>query len=190
MRIQGLHLLRYGRFTDMHLPLPRSESDIHIVFGPNEAGKSTALSAIEGLLFGIPGKLALQFLARLWKHEGRGNIGERREDTRVSAPQGKQGYVTDRARGADRGRHRRACSVLAGADQTFFTRMFSLDHERLRRGGREILEAQDEVGQMLFSAGAGLSGLRERLKTSSKRPTAYGLHAKLHTGSITKLWTA
>jgi uncharacterized protein YhaN len=53
---------------------------------------------------------------------------------------------------------------LAGADQAFFTRMFSLDHERLRRGGREILEAKDEVGQMLFSAGAGLSGLRDRLK--------------------------
>ncbi|HUZ90427.1 MAG TPA: AAA family ATPase, partial [Methylocella sp.] len=53
---------------------------------------------------------------------------------------------------------------LAGADQAFFTRMFSLDHERLRKGGREILEAKDEVGQMLFSAGAGLSGLRDRLK--------------------------
>ncbi len=53
---------------------------------------------------------------------------------------------------------------LAGADHAFFTRMFSLDHERLRKGGQEILEAKDEVGQMLFSAGAGLSGLRDRLK--------------------------
>ncbi len=53
MRIQRLDLLRYGRFTDKHLALPVSDSDIHIVFGPNEAGKSTALSAIEDLLFGI-----------------------------------------------------------------------------------------------------------------------------------------
>ena len=65
---------------------------------------------------------------------------------------------------------------LAGADQAFFTRMFSLDHERLRRGGREILEAKDEVGQMLFSAGAGLSGLSERLKAlnvGSRNPMGF-----------------
>ena len=52
---------------------------------------------------------------------------------------------------------------LAGANRSFIKRMFSLDHERLREGGREILEARDDIGQMLFSAGAGLSGLRETL---------------------------
>ena len=41
--------------------------------------------------------------------------------------------------------------------------MFSLDHVRLQTGGREILAARDDVGQMLFSAGAGILGLRERL---------------------------
>jgi hypothetical protein len=53
---------------------------------------------------------------------------------------------------------------LAGADRRFYTRMFSLDHERLRQGGKEILQAQDDVGQMLFSASAGITGLRETLK--------------------------
>ena len=41
--------------------------------------------------------------------------------------------------------------------------MFSLDHVRLQAGGKEILEAKDDVGQMLFSAGAGIVGLRECL---------------------------
>src|SRR6266446_4728663 len=62
MRIQRLDLLRYGRFTDTHIELPASDSDIHIVFGPNEAGKSTALSAIEDLLFGIPNNSRYNFL--------------------------------------------------------------------------------------------------------------------------------
>lgn len=62
MRLQRLDLLRYGRFTDTHLALPASDSDIHILFGPNEAGKSTALSAIEDLLFGIPGNSHYNFL--------------------------------------------------------------------------------------------------------------------------------
>ena len=29
------------------------DNDLHILFGPNEAGKSTALAAIEDMLFGI-----------------------------------------------------------------------------------------------------------------------------------------
>jgi uncharacterized protein YhaN len=62
MRIQRLDLLRYGRFTDTYLALPASNSDIHIVFGPNEAGKSTALSAIEDLLFGIANNSPYNFL--------------------------------------------------------------------------------------------------------------------------------
>ena len=58
-----------------------------------------------------------------------------------------------------------ARAVLEGADRRFYARMFSLDHERLRQGGKEILQAQDDVGQMLFSASAGIIGLRETLKS-------------------------
>ena len=164
MRIQRLDLLRYGRFTDTCLELPASNSDIHIVFGPNEAGKSTALSAIEDMLFGIPGNSRYNFLhdygrmriGAVLEHGGKILEARRRKgnkDTLLTSDEvpvaGGAGALTP---------------FLAGADQLFFTRMFSLDHDRLRKGGREILEAQDEVGQMLFSAGAGLSGLRDRLK--------------------------
>jgi uncharacterized protein YhaN len=164
MRIQRLDLLRYGRFTDTHLTLPVSDSDIHIVFGPNEAGKSTALSAIEDLLFGIAGNSPYNFLhdygsmriGAVLENAGKTLEVQRRKgnkDTLLTA----DGVPVTGGAGA-------LTPFLAGADQAFFTRMFSLDHERLRTGGREILEAQDEVGQMLFSAGAGLSGLRDRLK--------------------------
>ena len=49
MRLRRLDLIRYGKFTDRTIdfgPKPRSGADLHIVFGLNEAGKSTALSAI------------------------------------------------------------------------------------------------------------------------------------------------
>jgi len=61
---------------------------------------------------------------------------------------------------------------IGGADHTFYTRMFSLDHERLRQGGKAILQAQDNVGQMLFSASAGIAGLRERLKEMEEEADA------------------
>ena len=56
MRIARLDLTRYGRFNGYTLdfgPAPSNGSDFHIVYGLNEAGKSTAASAILDLLFGI-----------------------------------------------------------------------------------------------------------------------------------------
>ena len=52
MRLARLDLLRYGRFTNRSIELPRAERDIHVVFGPNEAGKTTSLTAIEDMLLG------------------------------------------------------------------------------------------------------------------------------------------
>ena len=50
------------------------------------------------------------------------------------------------------------------ASREFFERMFSLDHERLRKGGRAILDDGDEVGSMLFSAGSAIRDLQGRLR--------------------------
>lgn len=164
MRLQRLDLLRYGRFTNRHLELPVSNSDIHIVFGPNEAGKSTALSAIEDLLFGVDNNSRYNFL-----HDyGSMRIGAILENSGMTLEVRRRKGHKDTLLTADEvpiaGGNGALAAFLAGADRPFFERMFSLYHERLRTGGREILEAQDEVGQMLFSAGAGLSGLRDRLK--------------------------
>ncbi|EQD27181.1 hypothetical protein B1B_19251, partial [mine drainage metagenome] len=52
---------------------------------------------------------------------------------------------------------------LGGYDRVFFERMFSLDYPRLNEGGRELLEARDDAGQILFSAGTGIAGLRKHL---------------------------
>ena len=62
MRLRRLDLLRYGHFTGRSFELPVGALDFHIVFGPNEAGKSTALSAIEDLLFGVPMHSRYNFL--------------------------------------------------------------------------------------------------------------------------------
>ncbi|MEO9896282.1 MAG: AAA family ATPase [Paracoccaceae bacterium] len=51
-----LDLTRYGRFKDVQikLPLPPADtSDVTVIYGPNEAGKSTAFTAYLELLFGM-----------------------------------------------------------------------------------------------------------------------------------------
>jgi uncharacterized protein YhaN len=168
MRINRLDLLRYGRFTNVSLPFPKAKSDLHVIFGPNEAGKSTSLAAIEDLLFGIPHNSPYNFVhdysvmraGGALEHEGKTLEVRRRKgnrDTLLAAD--------DNALPAGDGA---LAPFLGGADRTFLTRMFSLNHERLAQGGREILEAKDEVGQTLFSAGAGLSGLRDRMASLVK----------------------
>ena len=52
MRLARLDLDRYGRFTDVHLSLPHGESDFHVIYGPNEAGKSTTRNALAESLVG------------------------------------------------------------------------------------------------------------------------------------------
>ena len=165
MRLRRLDLLRYGRFTgvSLDLPLPDHQPDFQVVFGLNEAGKSTALLAIEDLLFGIPRNSPLNFLhanpnmrvgAVLQNHHVTLEVRRRKgnRDTLLT-PEETPIPVGEGA----------LAPFLAGANRSFVKRMFSLDHERLREGGREILEARDDIGQMLFSASAGLSGLRETL---------------------------
>ena len=62
------------------------------------------------------------------------------------------------------GDERLLAPFLGGADRVYFDRMFNLSHSRLAEGGKAIIEAKDDVGQMLFAAGTGLADLRERLK--------------------------
>ena len=168
MRINRLDLLRYGRFTNLSLPFPKASSDLHVIFGPNEAGKSTSLAAIEDLLFGIPHNSPYNFIhdygvmrvGGALEHDGKMLEVRRRKGNKdtLLAPDDNPLSAGDGA----------LAPFLGGANRAFLTRMFSLNHERLAQGGREILEAKDEVGQMLFSAGAGLSGLRDRIASLAK----------------------
>lgn len=168
MRLQRLDLLRYGHFTDKLVDLPADGADFHIVFGPNEAGKSTALAAIEDLLFGIPMHSPYNFLHDYTSMR----IGAVLENGGSSLEVLRRKGTKDTLLGTDdlpiAGGDGALRSFLDGADRSFFERMFSLDHVRLEQGGREILEANDEIGQMLFSAGAGIAGLRDRLLDLSR----------------------
>ena len=135
-----------------------------MLLGENEAGKSTAMAGVEDLLFGIPPNSPRNFL-----HEYNamrvGAILEKGGDTlKVRRRKGNKDTLLAEDDMPISSGEGALAPFLAGADRRFYTRMFSLDHERLRQGGKEILQAQDDVGQMLFSASAGIMGLRETLK--------------------------
>ena len=56
MRLKELHLLKYGAFDGQVLRFQSTSPGLHIVFGQNEAGKSTLLGFLRGVLFGFPSR--------------------------------------------------------------------------------------------------------------------------------------
>ena len=61
MRFEQLSVPAYGPFTGLDLDLPAGGSDFHLIYGPNEAGKSSLLRAIRDLLYGIHGQTTDNF---------------------------------------------------------------------------------------------------------------------------------
>ena len=58
---------------------------------------------------------------------------------------------------------------LAGVDREAFHMMFSLDDESLEKGGEAILASRGDLGQLLFSASAGLAEISDRLESLRKK---------------------
>ena len=159
MRIDRLDLERYGHFDGTSLDLSAGDARLHIIHGRNEAGKSTALSAICDLLFGVPersglgfrhGNNALRIGAALRLADG--NVLE------VKRRKGRTATLLD-ADGAALPDNLLA-PYLGGIDRVGFERLFGLDHERLRQGGDAMLAAGGDLAQTLFQVGSGLSGLK------------------------------
>ena len=157
MRIDRLDLLRFGKFTDRAIALPRARQDFHLVVGANEAGKSTLRNAIQELLFGIETRSRYNFLhaygdMRLGAQISHGDA--RLEFQRIKA-RSKTLQSTAGAPLADNA----LAPFLGTVDRSFFDQMFGLDHDRLVAGGREILKATNDVGRILFQSAAGIGSL-------------------------------
>ncbi|MBF0626383.1 MAG: AAA family ATPase, partial [Magnetococcales bacterium] len=171
MRIERLYLERFGHFTDLELDFSDPGVGLWLVLGNNEAGKSTALTAIGDLLFGIPERTPFNF-----RHDYRDlRIGARivaEDGTRLEflRRKGHKAPLTDR-RGTPLGEGTLA-PFLGAADRDLFDTLLGLSQAGLRAGGQEMLKARGAVGEMLFGAGGGLHNpvaLANRLEEETGR---------------------
>ena len=166
MRFRRLGLIRYGHFTDIGLEFPGRPADFHVIFGGNEAGKSTALAAVEDLLFGIPVHSPYGFLHDYQHMRIGGHVESRNDSLEVIRRKGNTNVLLA-SDGSPIEGGENALTRYVPVDRSTFTRMFCLDHGRLRAGGQELLDARDDTGQILFAAAAGVSGLRKRVEKLS-----------------------
>lgn len=54
MRFDTLNIPAFGPFTAVSYDFVPSQHDLHVIYGPNEAGKSSLLRGIHHLLYGFP----------------------------------------------------------------------------------------------------------------------------------------
>ena len=165
MRFRQLELIRYGGFADRLLDFgERAEGvgDLHLIVGPNEAGKSTTLHAIGDFLFGIAGQTAQGWRWGYGDLRIRGLIEA--DGTRIEAVRrkGNKDTLLHPATGAALAGDVLG-PLLAGIDRAAFERMFGLDHQRLREGGEAILRGRDDAAQITLEAGTGIAGIGQAL---------------------------
>ncbi len=159
MRLKRLELKAFGPFTDRTLEFDSREPGLHIIFGLNEAGKSSSLRALKALLYGFPERTADNFQHAndqllvggcLQGADGR-EITFRRRKKRKADLLGPDGNPLDPGALAP---------YLHGIEPALFESLYGIDHQTLVQGGEDILAQKGEVGQALFAAGAGISSLR------------------------------
>ncbi len=166
MRLARLDLVRYGKFTGRTLDFGSARAgrpDLHVIYGPNEAGKSTAFAAYLDLLFGIratkePNYAFLHPYPTMRIGARLDLSGGPRDLVRIRRAQATLLDVEDRP--VDEGL---LTAELGGIGRDAYRSMFSLDDDSLEQGGDDILASRGDLGQILFSGSAGAAGLSRAL---------------------------
>ncbi len=170
MRFLELNLIAFGPFTERRIDLAAGRQGLHLIYGPNEAGKSSSLRAITDFLFGFPARTSddfqhpyasLRIGGRLRDRDGTElNIIRRKTNQKSLRCHNDQNHVADQE----------LANLLGDVDREFFSMMFGIDHQRLRSGGQEIAAGKGRIGEMLFAAGSGLvdlQNMQQRLQADS-----------------------
>ncbi len=166
MKLARLLLQAFGPFTGKSLDFAASASNLHLIYGPNEAGKSAALRAITDLRFGIPLRSADDFIhatgqmriAGLFIDDQGEQIGLVRRKGRAPTLS-RFDVATEQPDPALPVLREHELALTGGVERSEFEAMFGLNHARLRAGGDLLLKGEGELGSALFEASAGTRGI-------------------------------
>jgi len=190
MRLNRLDLIRYGRFKDADISFPKPAEgmpDVTVIFGQNEAGKSTAFNGFLELLFGFKcgahpyafrfDRSDLVVGAELDLPE-RGTMVFRRNSKRTQSLMDANDRPINEAI---------LSGALYGLTQDTYEERFSLNEKGLREGGERIAGAQGDLGQLLHAGLSGLTGMAQTLDSLAEQADRFykkrGRGTVLKTGS-------
>lgn len=172
MRFRSLNIPAFGPFTGFGADYGDGKPDLHLVFGPNEAGKSSLLRAIAALLYGIPNRSVDNFLheytdlalsAEIESRDG-ARLNFTRVKGRKNTIRGADGVALDDAVLAP---------FLGGVDESYFNRVFGLDSDELQKGADSLLSRDGDLGQALLATGTGGTLVQQTLDQFIQRSEQY-----------------
>jgi len=166
MRIDRLDLIAFGPFTGKSLTL--DGPGLQLVYGPNEAGKSSTLRALFDLLFEFEHTTSDAYLHSYAELRVgallRNHLGETFECVRKK---GKLNTLLD----ADQENpidDAPLLSMLPNVQRAEFSQQFGIDHPELKKGGLEMVAGGGELGNALFAASSGFTSLSQVQKRLSE----------------------
>lgn len=163
MRLTELALENYGSCSTRELVIPKT-AGLTVVFGANEAGKSTCLEAISDFLFSIPkntqrgslfGYDGMRISASMLLADGTSLVLRRRKGNGRTLADSTGTAFDDTV----------LAPVLGAITRDRFETLFGLNHETLRNGGERLLQAEGDIGRLIVEAGGGLRALVSRIES-------------------------
>ncbi|MSP01719.1 MAG: hypothetical protein EXR07_11825 [Acetobacteraceae bacterium] len=159
MRLTSIALTRYGNFEAERICFDPAPGVVNLLWAPNSSGKSVLRIAVTDLLFGIHNQTPMGFRYGYSKMRVTAEIvGHDGSDTVFSRPKARGNPIEDGA-----GQTLDAAilnSVLKGRDRALLERLFVLDTDALRAGGKALLESGGDVASALLSAAGGIRQVR------------------------------
>ena len=164
MRIQNLSLDLFGKFTGKTFDFGKGDTDcdFHVIYGLNEAGKTTTMQGYLRLLYGFPQRDPYDF------RHGRPNLkvsgtlqlgGDVNKFSRLTT---RTGNLVDASNTAVT--ENAILALLGGLSSDDYRSLLCLDDDTIEKGGEDIVKAKGDIGRLLFSAAAGIADLNEVLE--------------------------
>lgn len=158
LQIEKLRMATFGPFEDATLDLGPDGGALHVICGPNEAGKTTTQRAIGDFIFGIPARSPDGHEFGFTRMRIEATVtGANGESRRLIRRKGNTNTLLDiDGTPVDEGL---LVEMLGGLSREAFSSMFSITHRSLVDGGEALLAADGNLGESLFSASLGAAGL-------------------------------
>lgn len=162
MRLDSLSIPAFGPFSDFSLDFPKSKYDVHLIYGANEAGKSSLLRAIHHLFFGIPRSTPDNFLHPNSQLLIGASISEGKETLNFFRKKGLRNTLLDSAKNSLP--ESSLTAFLGSVNEEFFQNMFGLTTHSLRAGTAKLLSGEGDLGTAIFSVALGGSPIDDAIK--------------------------
>ncbi|MEO1857258.1 MAG: AAA family ATPase [Rubritalea sp.] len=153
MRFDTIHIPAFGPFSNFTRDFEKNGHDIHLLYGANEAGKSSLLRGIHQMFYGIPVQSKDNFVHDNSKLRIGGTISNSSTQLSFLRKKGNKNTLLDTQGNTINDAELE--TFLGTVNGEFFNSMFGLDTKSLRDGADALLSGEGDLGTQLFSTSLG-----------------------------------